>query len=184
MKIDTPKLILRTAAVLAVFLGLSLFLVWLELPLEARAAKLVRDGGLPGAFLFVLVVDTFIVPASMDVLFPLTRSWNPLGLLTTMSVASVLAGVLGYGIGRTLHRIPFVRNTVAGYWSRGAPLVERYGYRAVVVAALTPIPFSTVSWIAGMLKLSLRSYLKGALWRIPRVVGYWALLQAGLELLG
>jgi membrane protein YqaA with SNARE-associated domain len=182
--LDTRRLVLRTLLVLAVFLALSLLLVRLDLPVEERATAILQRGGYPGAFLFVLLVDTFIVPASLDVLFPLTRDWNPLPLLLTLSTASVSGGAFGYWIGRALHHLPFVRRTVAGYWERGAPLVERLGYRAVVLAALTPIPFSTVSWIAGMLRLPFPRYLRGALWRVPRVVGWWALLQAGLRFSG
>jgi len=63
-------------------------------------------------------------------------------------------------------------------------MVKRYGMWSVVIAGFFPIPFSTVSWIAGMLRLPFHTYTLAALSRIPRIVGYWALLRAGVEILG
>lgn len=166
------------------FLVASVALIRLDLPVEEQARAAVAWAGLTGVFVFVFVVDTFVVPATLDIIFPLTHSWSPVPLLAVMSGASVLGGVCGYWIGRTLYFLPFVRRTVAGYYSRGAALVERYGYWGVVLAALTPLPFSTVSWITGMLHIPFRRFAAAALWRIPRVVGYWALLQAGIALTG
>lgn len=180
--VDTWRLVTRSLVVLLLFLLFSILLIRLNLPLEEQAGRLARRGGLPGVFVFVLLVDTFTVPASLDLLFPFTRAWTPVPLLAVISAASVLGGVAGYWIGRLLHHLPFVRRTVAGYYRRGVHIIERYGYWGVVLAAVTPLPFSTVSWIAGMVRLPFRLYFRGALWRIPRVVGYWALMQAGLLL--
>jgi membrane protein YqaA with SNARE-associated domain len=182
--LDTWRLVLRSLAVLLVFLAVSLVLIRLELPVEDQARTAVARAGLAGVFVFVFVVDTFVVPATMDIVFPFTHSWSPLPLLTVMSIASVLGGICGYWIGRSLYFLPFVRRTVAGYYRRGAALVERYGYWGVVLAAMTPLPFSTISWIAGMLRIPFGRFAAAALWRTPRVVGYWALLQAGIALTG
>ena len=180
--VDTWRLVTRSLVVLLLFLVFSIVLIRLDLPLEDQAGQLARRGGLPGVFIYVLLVDTFTVPASLDLLFPVTRTWMPVPLLAVISAATILGGVAGYWIGRMLHHLPFVRRTVAGYYRRGVHIIERYGYWGVVLAAVTPLPFSTVSWIAGMVRLPFRLYLRGALWRIPRVVGYWALMQAGLLL--
>jgi membrane protein YqaA with SNARE-associated domain len=182
--VDTWRLVARSVAVLLLFVVLSVWLIRLDLPLEERAGALARRGGLPGVFIFVLVVDTFTVPATLDLLFPVTQGWRPVPLLAVMSGASILGGILGYWIGRLLYHLRFVRRTVAGYYRRGVHVIERYGYWGVVLAALTPLPFSTVSWIAGMVRLPFHRYVLAALWRIPRVVGYWFLLQAGLLLAG
>jgi membrane protein YqaA with SNARE-associated domain len=182
--VDTWRLVARSVVLLLAFLVFAVGLIRLDLPLEERARTIAQRGGLPGVFFFVLVVDTFTVPASLDVLFPFTRGWMPVPLLAVMSGASVLGGILGYWIGRLLYHLPFVRRTVAGYYRRGVHIITRYGYWGVVLAALTPLPFSTVSWIAGMVRLPFHRYVLAAIWRVPRVVGYWFLLQAGLLLTG
>src|SRR6056297_2068791 len=56
--------------------------------------------GYAGVFLYVFLVDTFIVPATADIIFVFTRHWNPFSLILTISGASVLGGFCGFHIGR------------------------------------------------------------------------------------
>ena len=179
----TWRLLVRSGLLFGFLLVITLISLALDLPFHQYATRAVRHEGLLGVFAFVLIVDTFIVPASLDLVFPVTMTWNPVPLLVVMCSASVLGGILGYWIGRTLYRVPFVRATVSGYYDRGAAMLKRYGIWSVVIAGLFPIPFSTVSWIAGMLRLPFHTYVLAALSRIPRIVGYWALLRAGVEIL-
>lgn len=180
--IEPGKLILRSVLLLLALVSVAVVLVLLDVPLDRIGREAARRGGLLGVFVFVFLVDTFIVPASLDILLPITMTWNPAPLLTVMSLASVLGGICGYWIGRTLSHLRFVRRTVAGYYAKGARIIERYGVWGVVLAGLTPLPFSTVSWIAGMLHLPFGLYVLGALSRAPRIAAYWFLLRAGIRL--
>ncbi|TVR32403.1 MAG: hypothetical protein EA404_07685 [Spirochaetaceae bacterium] len=173
----------RTLVLLVLLLGVALVLILLDIPLERFARQAADRGGLLGVFIFVWLVDTLIVPASLDLLFPVTLHWIPVPLLLTMSAASIFGGLCGYGIGRNLYRLRFVQRTVAGYRRRGEHIIERYGVWGVVLAGVTPIPFSTVAWIAGMVRMPPGIFLLGALSRAPRIVAYWALLRAGVQLL-
>ncbi len=180
--IDPGKLILRSVLLLIALVSVAVVLILLDVPLERIGREAASRGGLTGIFVFVFLVDTFIVPASLDILLPITMTWSPLPLLTVMSAASVLGGICGYWIGRTLYHLRFVRRTVAGYYAKGARIIERYGVWGVVLAGLTPLPFSTVSWIAGMLRLPFGLFVLGALSRAPRIAAYWFLLRAGVRL--
>jgi membrane protein YqaA with SNARE-associated domain len=180
--IDPGKLILRSVLLLIALVSVAVVLILLDVPLERIGREAASRGGLIGIFVFVFLVDTFIVPASLDILLPITMTWSPLPLLTVMSAASVLGGICGYWIGRTLYHLRFVRRTVAGYYAKGARIIERYGVWGVVLAGLTPLPFSTVSWIAGMLRLPFGLFVLGALSRAPRIAAYWFLLRAGVRL--
>ncbi len=181
--IEPWKLAVRTIVLLGALFGLAALFVLFELPLEEFAEWAAQRAGLPGVFIFVWFVDTFIVPASLDLVFPVTLRWSPIPLLSVMSAASVLGGICGYWIGRNLYRLRFVQRTVAGYRRRAEHIIERFGVWGVVLAGLTPIPFSTVSWIAGMVRMPVGLYALAALSRIPRIVGYWALMRAGVQLL-
>jgi membrane protein YqaA with SNARE-associated domain len=181
--IEPGKLILRSVLLLVALLSVAVILILLDVPLDRIGREAASRGGLIGIFVFVFLVDTFIVPASLDILLPITITWRPVPLLTVMSAASVLGGICGYWIGRTLYRFRFVRRTVAGYYAKGARIIERYGVWGVVLAGLTPLPFSTVSWIAGMLRLPFGQFVLGALSRAPRIAAYWFLLRAGVRLL-
>ncbi|TVQ38841.1 MAG: hypothetical protein EA384_07995 [Spirochaetaceae bacterium] len=181
--IEAWKLAVRSIVLLFLLLGVALLFILLGVPLERFARRAADRAGYIGVFLFVWFVDTFIVPASLDLLFPVTLNWSPIPLLGTMSVASILGGLSGYGIGRNLYRLRYVQRTVAGYRHRAEHIIVRYGLWGVVLAGVSPIPFSTVSWIAGMMRMPPAHYLLGALSRVPRIVAYWALLRAGVLLL-
>ena len=182
--INPWKLAGRSIVLLLILFAVALLVRLLDLPLEQLGIRAVEWGGLLGVFGFVYLVDTFVVPASLDLLFPVTLEMSPIPLLLTMSLASFLGGLSGYSIGRWLCHFRFVRRTIEGYRARGERIITRYGIWAVVIAGLTPIPFSTVSWIAGMVRMPVGLYALGALSRAPRIAAYYLLIRAGLSLFG
>ena len=138
--------------------------------------------GLIGVFAYVYIVDTLIVPTTADVIFTITQEWDPVSLLLVMCVASIIGGFSGYLIGKKLNRFKFVRDVTASYQDIGSRIIKKYGVWAIVLAGLTPLPYSTISWIAGMLKLKKSHYLLGSLSRIPRLVIYYLLIKGGVTL--
>ena len=58
----------------------------------------------------------------------------------------------------------------------------KYGIWAVIVAAITPIPFSPVCWIAGMLEMDYKQFLVASLWRIPRFMIWYVIFSLGFSL--
>lgn len=100
-----------------------------------------------------------------------------------MCVSSILGGFSGYIIGLKLNKLKFVRDFTYSYRDMGSHLIKKYGVWAIVIAGLTPVPYSTVSWIAGMLRLKPTSYLLGSLSRIPRIIIYYLLIKAGVTLI-
>ncbi len=131
-------------------------------------------------FLFVFMVDMLIVPMSVDLIFPLVMELDPVKLLAVMGFASILGGYGGYWIGRLLGKIPLIRKFTDGFSQRGEQLFRRYGVWAIVIAGLTPIPYSTVCWIAGMLKTPPLWTFLACFSRIPRMILYYLLFKAGL----
>ncbi len=182
--VNTRRLIRNTVLF---FVGIMLiyFLLFLFFREELSIAGTwaVENIGMPGVFIFVFLVDCFIVPATADLVFPLSMEWNPIALLMVMSAASILGGAGGFFIGGRLSHLKFVRKSVAYYRSKGENLIRRYGVWAIVIAGLTPVPYSTVSWIAGMVKMHPGLYLLASLSRIPRFFLYYAAIRAGLILL-
>jgi membrane protein YqaA with SNARE-associated domain len=138
--------------------------------------------GLLGSFLFVFVVDSLIVPMTVDVLFVTINAWAPIPFLLTISMASILAGLTGYWIGRLLLKFPFFHRTVTLIRHKTEPLVKRYGFMAIVLAALTPIPYSLISWSCGILKMKYWHFAIGCLFRLPRMFIYYYIIQWGISL--
>ena len=180
---------LRTLVFKTMLFFTVVFLIYLILiiafpdQIKAIGEWAVQHLGLSGVFLFIYLVDTFIVPASGDLIFPLTFGWNPVPLLLTMGLASMLGGFSGYLIARRLSHLKSIQNTVKHYRKQGEDLIKKYGVWAVVIAGLTPIPYSTVSWIDGLVKMPIRHYLLASLSRIPRFILYYLAIQGGFILI-
>lgn len=149
---------------------------------EAAGVWMAQTVGLAGVFAYVYVVDTLILPASVDFLFPFVLGWAPVPLLAVVGPASVLAGWSGYLIGCNLGRLPWVARFTKIYSGSHLGFVTRHGMWGVVAAALLPIPFSTVSWLAGALGLNPRLYFAAALLRVPRMVLTFLLLRESIGL--
>ncbi len=139
------------------------------------------EKGLTGIFFYVYFVDTFIVPATPDPVFTVS-SFSPVLLITVVSVASISGGFTGYLIGKYLNHFSIVQKLTSHYRKKGEKLIEKYGPWTVALAGFTPLPYSTISWIAGMFKISPCYYLIASLTRIPRFILYYAAIRGGIKL--
>ncbi len=148
---------------------------------QAIGLWVVEHLGLMGVAIFTLLTDMFIVPMSVDILFPFVMEWQATPLLLTMSAASAIGGIGGYWIGRLLGHLEIIKLFTSRFSNDGERLVNRYGIWAVVLAGLTPIPFSTVCWIAGMVKVNPYLVAIASLSRLPRMVIYYAVIRGGLS---
>ena len=137
--------------------------------------------GLKGIFLFVFFVDMLIVPMSADLIFPFTLTRDPVSLLLVMSSASAVGGYAGYWIGRLVGHLPFIKKFTSGFTQDGERLIHKYGVWAVVIAGITPIPFSTVCWMTGMLKVSPWQVALATLSRFPRMIVYFLAFKGGFS---
>lgn len=178
--LDTKALVRRSLILLAVAVVLTLGLLPFSGPI-ARLGRLLSDAvGLPGVFLYVYLVDTLIVPATLDVLWPLLAHLDAVPVLSVACLASIMGGFTGYLIGRQLNHLKFVARLSETVTGRYGALVKVWGVWAVVLAGITPVPYSTVSWAAGALRLHPGLYLLSSLSRIPRIVVPFLLIRAGM----
>ncbi len=139
--------------------------------------------GLSGVFVFVLVLDFLPVPIfPVDSIFTITINWNPVWLLTVICFSSIIAGFLGYLMGKNLKRVRTMRRLVPLLLNKGRILIRKNALIAIIIAGLSPIPFATISWLAGYLNVRPHIYLIGALSRIPRYVIYFWLIRGSMEL--
>jgi len=150
-------------------------------PLEEMARWLIEVLGYLGIFVGVFLADAFTVPIPVDVYLFLSIASGASVTLTLVacSTASVLAGNLAYAIGPYIERIPILRSRLEDFRPRGEFLFQKWGGRAVALAALTPIPFSIVGWLAGIYRTPYHWFAAATLARVPRIVGYYALYAYG-----
>ena len=91
--------------------------------------------------------------------------------IVIFSLISYAAGSINFFIGRSLHRFGWLNQT-GKLFKKYQRLFETYGTQLVVVSAVSPIPFSLVSLLAGAGGLEPRKYLINSLYRFPRYFLY------------
>jgi membrane protein YqaA with SNARE-associated domain len=181
--LDWKKLIGRMIALMALFLVIyAIGLFFVKDHYQNLAFWVAKTLGLGGIALFVFINDLFIIPMTVDILFPFVMNHNRVELLLVMGLSSALGGIGGYLIGRVIGHLSIIEAQIARFSKEGRLLIEKYGAWAVVIAALSPIPFTTVCYLAGMVKISPLKIIFATLARIPRMILYYFVIKGGLFL--
>lgn len=95
------------------------------------------------------------------------------------SVGAMVGGVCGFYIGRRLSWTRLFRRITEGRGRQIHNLVERYGVWAVLIGAVSPLPYCVACWSAGALGMKLRPFFLVSLTRIPRIAFYLWLIELG-----
>lgn len=96
--------------------------------------------------------------------------------ILVFSVISYLAGYLGFLVGNYLGSTILYRYFRKKYMGKYHSLLQKYGFFLILVAALTPLPYSAISMLIGSLGYSRRKYLIFALARFLRFAIYATIL--------
>ncbi|MBN2090241.1 VTT domain-containing protein [candidate division KSB1 bacterium] len=79
-------------------------------------------------------------------------------------------------MGYHLKNLRFVHYFTHKYQEKGEVLFQKYGIGAVILGALTPVPFSVVCWLAGLFKMNYFKFALATFFRIPRLILYYYLI--------
>ena len=97
--------------------------------------------------------DPLLIP--MGIINPNAAIW----LAALCTLASVLGAVLGHWLGSRFGRPLLGRFVSESRIQSGESLFDKYGIWAVLVAAVTPIPYKVFTILAGVLKLDMKRFL-------------------------
>lgn len=89
-----------------------------------------------------------------------------------LSAISYVAGIIGFGIGAYLKNTRFYRIMKYRVFGKFEKHLNNYGGFLVVVAALTPLPFSGIAMLVGSVHYSFKKYLWFSLIRFLRFLAY------------
>ena len=174
------QLLLTILVLISITVVLAL---WVKEPMEQGAQWLVEVFGYYGFALGIFLADAFTIPLPPDafILLAVVSDISPIIVTFLFGTASVLAGSVAYSIGPHISRLPILRKPIERFRPRGQELFERFGVWSVLIAALTPVPFSLVCYLAGTYKMNFRSFFYATLGRIPRFGLYFYLVLAGWQ---
>ncbi|ACO04923.1 MAG TPA: DedA family protein [Persephonella sp.] len=138
--------------------------------LREWAEAVVNDYGYLGIFL-ISFTESIIQPVPPD---PFITGGTAFGLSPVYAaliaaVASVLGGMVGYALGKFLGEPVFKKFIGEKYYDKGEILFRKYGIWAVIIAAITPIPFKAICWLAGIFEMPFWGFVLAAfIGRLPR----------------
>ncbi len=121
--------------------------------------------------LFISECFTGIMPPDVYILWAKTFKY-PYLMVFVLALASYTGGMISWYIGSQLHRINRVKKWVHIRFAEQVKLFKRYGGLVIFISALTPLPFSPVSVVAGMVEYPFKLYWKVALSRFLRFFLY------------
>jgi len=88
------------------------------------------------------------------------------------SLLSYGAGSLGYLIGRIISKREFFTFLSNKYLNKYTAQIKRFGGFLIIVAAVTPLPFSAIAMLMGAIKYPFNQYLLYSLFRLARFALY------------
>lgn len=106
---------------------------------------------------------------------------NPWLWLFLLASISYVGGLCGYLIGRRLDRLPKVHEWVFGKFEQQFKHIKQFGGLLIVVAAITPLPYSPICIISGTVKFPLRKFLLVTTSRYVRFMVYGYLIFFALN---
>ena len=97
---------------------------------------------------------------------------NYINNIISLSVISYVAGVIGFLMGQYLNRTQFFVEVKKRVFEKFEEHLKTYGGFLIIVAALTPLPFSGIAMLVGSVKYSFKKYLYFSLFRFARFLAY------------
>ena len=97
---------------------------------------------------------------------------NYINNIIALSIISYIAGIIGFGIGAYLKNTQFYKQMKKRVFGKFEKHLNNYGGFLVVVASLTPLPFSGIAMLVGSVHYSFKKYLWFSLFRFARFFTY------------
>ena len=154
---------------------------YLHEPLEKFTYGLASIFGFWGLCLLLLVSDSLISPLPPDLILlviaksSLREHWPTYVLI--LSIASVIGGHVGYWCGRLIFKTKWMPHWIKEKIKGQKRSISEYGGWAVVLGALTPLPYSITCWAAGLFHLKYRTFFWASLTRFFRIFIYYLIIH-------
>ncbi len=106
---------------------------------------------------------------------------NYVYIISLLAFISYIAGVIGYLFGSYLDTTRIYRYLRRKFLSKSQRLLNTYGLYLIIVAALTPLPFSGISMLIGSVRYPFRKYILYSSTRFIRFGLYgWIIWEANV----
>ncbi|ALO26696.1 YqaA family protein [Leptospira borgpetersenii] len=151
-------------------------------PVLAISQKFIEITGVFGVGIGIMFADSLhvFIPPDVFLMIAVAGKLDSILVIASASIGSLIGGTISYLTGRILlPKIQGVASFVKKHEQKLEHYLHRYGFWAVVLAALTPLPYSWVSLAAGAMKMRYALFFQGCLFRIPRFIVFYYLIRFG-----
>lgn len=151
-------------------------------PIIELGHNFVEALGPMGVTLGFFLPDAFTLPIPADAIAALALAgkmdfWT---IVVFGSLGTLSGGSVGFAIGRLLSHTRWFQRFMKRRGAQMTRLMRRYGTKALLVAVVTPIPYSIACWGAGALNMRFSTFFLISLLRVPRVAFYLLLIDQGV----
>lgn len=132
-------------------------------PVLAISQKFIEITGVFGVGVGIMFADSLhvFVPPDVFLMIAVAGKLNSILVIVSASIGSLIGGTVSYLTGRILlPKIEGVASFVKKHEQKLEHYLHRYGFWAVVLAALTPLPYSWVSLAAGTMRMRYLLFFK------------------------
>jgi len=165
---------ISSIAIAAIVIAIFLFVLISYSTFKAEILSAVRTYGYGAIFLASFLLDLLFQPFAPDVAMigGILSSLNIYFVLLCVMLGSWIASTFGYLIGRIYGKVGLKKVYGERKYNKWKAQYAKYGKRILLLAALTPIPYTPFCWISGMFKLpKIEFFVYAILARTLRFIG-------------
>ena len=123
--------------------------------------------------IFFFISETLLGLVPPDLFIVWTKKFSsPYVFVTVLAILSYTAGLLSYVLGMRIVNLEKIREYIHVKFEKQFNMLRSWGGLIIVIAALLPLPYSTMCLGAGMLKYSFKSLMLLGAFRIVRFFAY------------
>ncbi|MDH4129734.1 MAG: VTT domain-containing protein [Spirochaetota bacterium] len=129
---------------------------------KGKIENFIKDYGVIGLFIAILLMDSFTQPVSPDVAVFSTVYFTDINIYTIIFIAglaSSIAGVICYIIGQQFGMHFLKKRFHEKSIQKGERIMSKYGPLGVLIGAVTPVPYDLVCYISGIFKVRLPIFI-------------------------
>lgn len=178
------KLIIILAAIIVLIILADKIMIATGFDFKSNLDKVISKLRTEVVLIVFFVSESFLgwIPPDFFIVWASDRPSDlPYLNVTILAAISYSGGIVAYRIGEQLRRFPRFNAYVESKNEKYFYFIKKWGGIVVVMAALFPLPYATVSTIAGIVKYPFRNFLIFGLTRFIRFYVYAIWIFWGLE---
>jgi len=165
---------------LVVIFGISIFL---REPISQISKIFIENFGILGVGLGITLSDALpgiLLPDAFLVFGIAAGHLSDIQIILASGIGSLIGGSLSYIQGRyIISRVKVGKEFIDKHEEKLIPYVEKYGIWGVVLASITPLPYSWMAILVGSFKMPFYKFFVASLFRVLRFVVYFYAIKLG-----